>query len=118
MTLRLYFDEDSLDQALIRGLAARGVDVESALSAGMLRRTDREQLAYATEQARALCTFNVGDFCRLHRELLAAGSEHAGVIVTQQHRFTIGEHLRRLLRLVATVSPREMRNRLEFLSAW
>lgn len=118
MRLRLYFDEDSLDQALLRALAGRGVDVETALTAGMLRRSDREQLTYATEQGRALCSFNVAHFCRLHRDVISAGGEHSGLILSQQHRFTVGEHLRRLLRLVSTVSPDEMRNRLEFLSGW
>ena len=118
MTLRLYFDEDSLDQELLRALKARGLDVESALTAGMRRRSDRDQLAHATEQGRALCSYNVGHFCRLHRDLMASGGEHAGLILTQQHHFTIGEHLRRLLRLAAAVAPDEMRNRLEFLSSW
>lgn len=118
MTPRFYFDEDSLDQALILALKARGLDIESALAAGMRRRSDRDQLAYATEQGRVLCSYNVGDFCRIHRDLMAGGGEHAGLILTQQHRFTIGEHLRRLLRLAAAFSAEEMRNRLEFLSSW
>jgi hypothetical protein len=42
VTPRLYFDEDSLDQALIRALKARGLDVESALTANMRRRSDRD----------------------------------------------------------------------------
>jgi len=118
VTPRLYFDEDSLDQALIRALKARGLDVESALTAGMRRRSDRDQLAYPTSEARVLCSYNVGDFCGIHRDLMAAGGGHAGLILTQQHRFTLGEHLRRLLRLVAAISSEEMRNRREFLSSW
>jgi hypothetical protein len=118
VTPRFYLDEDSLDQALIRALRARGLDVESALTAGMRRRSDRDQLAYATEQGRVLCSYIVGDFCRIHRDLMSGGGEHAGLILTQQHRFTVGEHLRRLLRLAATITPEEMTNRLEFLSSW
>lgn len=118
MTPRIYFDEDSLDQALIRALKARGLDVESALTAGMLRRSDRDQLTYATKQGRVLCSYNVGDFCRIHRDLTAGGGEHAGLILTQQHRFAIGEHLRRMLRLTAAISAEEMMKRLEFLSSW
>jgi hypothetical protein len=53
LTLRLYFDEDSMDQALIRALQVRGMDVESALSALMLHRSDAQQLAYATRHERA-----------------------------------------------------------------
>lgn len=118
MTLRLYFDEDSMDQALIRALQVRGVDVESAWTAAMLRRSDPEQLTYATQQERVLYSFNVGDFCRLHGRLLAEGGGHSGLILAQQGRFSIGGQLRRLLRITATLSSGEMRNRLEFLGAW
>jgi len=33
MELRLYLDEDSMDQRLVRALRARGLDVETALGA-------------------------------------------------------------------------------------
>ena len=118
MTLRLYFDEDSMDQALIRALKVRGVDVETAWTAAMLRRSDLEQLSYATREERVLYSFNVGDFCRLHTRLLAEGNGHAGLILAQQGRFSVGDQLRRLLRIVATLAPEEIRNRLEFLGAW
>jgi post-segregation antitoxin (ccd killing protein) len=35
MSVRLYMDEDSMDQALVRALRARGVDVKTALEEGM-----------------------------------------------------------------------------------
>ena len=60
MKLRLYCDEDSMDQALIRALIARAVDVESALTAGMIRRSDEAQLDYAAAEDRAIYSFNVG----------------------------------------------------------
>jgi hypothetical protein len=116
--LRLYFDEDSMNQALLRALAARGVDATSALGAGMIRRSDADHLAYATGEGRALFSFNVGDFCRLHDQWLAAGRSHAGIVVAQQRRFAVGEQLRRLLRLVATISAEDMRGRIEFLGSW
>jgi hypothetical protein len=43
---------------------------------------------------------------------------HAGIIVAPQQRYAVGEELRRLLRLIGTVSAEEMQNRVEFLSAW
>lgn len=36
MTIRLYLDEDSMRQALVQALRARGVDVITALEAGMM----------------------------------------------------------------------------------
>lgn len=60
MTIRLYFDEDSMWQALITALRTRGIDVQTALEATMVERADADHLAYATAQGRVLCSFNVG----------------------------------------------------------
>jgi hypothetical protein len=35
-----------------------------------------------------------------------------------QQRYSVGEQMRRLLRLIDTLTAEEMRNRIEFLSAW
>lgn len=64
MIVRLYMDEDSMDQALISAFRARGIDVLTAFDAGMVRQSDEAHLAFATAQGGVLCTFNVGDFCR------------------------------------------------------
>ena len=118
MTIRLYFDEDSMHRGLTRALRARGVEVITALDAGMIEREDQEHLDYATEQGYVLCTFNVGDFHRLHGEYLVQGRRHAGIIFMQQQRFSVGEQMRRLLRLLASKSAGEMENWVEFLSMW
>jgi hypothetical protein len=116
--IRLYFDEDAMDDDLVAALRARGVDVETAYEAGMIEREDHEQLAYATEQGRVVYTFNVGHFCALHAELLSSGVSHAGIVVSQQQHFGVGSQMRRLLNLIAAVTDEEMHGRLEFLSDW
>lgn len=115
---RLYLDEDSMDQALVRALRARGVDVLTAHEGGMIERSDPDHLEFATGQGRVLCTFNIGDFYALHIAYLARGRTHAGIILMPQQRYTIGEQMRRLLRLVATIPTDGMENHVEFLSAW
>jgi hypothetical protein len=60
MTMRLYLEEDSMRHAPVRAIRSRGVDVSTALEAGMLERQDEHHLAYATAQGRALCSFNNG----------------------------------------------------------
>ena len=105
-------------RSLVRALRARGIDVVTALDAGMIERADREHLAYAASHARVLCTFNVGDFYRLHSEYLSQGKRHAGIILMQQQRYAIGKQLRCLLRLIAGKSVDEMENWVEFLSDW
>lgn len=105
-------------ESLVRALRARGVDVVTAREAAMIERTDREHLEYVTAQGRVLCTFNVGHFYQLHTEYLQGGMSHAGIVLLPQQRYTLGEQLRRLLKLVATESTESMRDRVEFLSAW
>jgi hypothetical protein len=60
----------------------------------------------------------VGDFMHLHGEYMSAGRMHAGIIFGDQQRFSVGEQMRRLLRILALRSDEEMQNGYEFLSAW
>jgi len=116
--LPLYFDEDSMTRGLVMALRARGVDVLTALEADRIERPDEEHLEYATSQGRVLCSYNVADFYRLHTTYLQTSRTHARLILVRQQQYSIGEQMRRLLRLMATRSPKVMRNRVEFLSAW
>src|ERR1044071_8276996 len=99
-TIHLYVDEDSMDRALIRALRARGVDVNTALEDGMIERSDQEHLAYATAPGRVLYTCNVADFYHLHTSFLAQGKSHTGMILAPQQRYSVGEQMRRLLKLI------------------
>jgi len=118
MTISLFFDEDTMDKDLVFSLRARGVDVETANEANMIARSDEEQLDYAISQNRVLCSFNVADFFRIHTECVQSGKAHAGIVVSQQQQYSIGEQMRRLLRLISELSTQEMRNRIEFLGTW
>ena len=118
MNIRLYMDEDSMDQRLAQALRARNVDVQTALDADMVERADEDHLTHAANQNRVLYSFNVGDFYRLHTRFLERGQAHAGVVLARQQRYTVGEQMRRLLALGTGRTQDEMRNRVEFLSAW
>lgn len=118
MILRLYCDEDSVQHALVLALRKRGVDILTALEAGTTKESDERQLTYASRQGRAIYSFNMGDFCRLHALWLSQQRPHAGIVVARQQHYSIGEQMRRLSRLVGQVSAEEMQNRLEFLSDW
>lgn len=118
MTIRLYVDEDAMDEDLVRALRVRGIDVLTALEAEMIEHLDEEHLEFATRERRVLYSFNVKDFYRLHQEHLAQGEPHAGIILARQQRYSVGEQMRRLLKLIATKSEEEMRNQVGFLSAW
>ncbi len=107
-----------MDKDLVRALRARGVDVHTAGEADMIEHEDHEHLAYATDQDRVLYSFNRGHFCRLHTDCLASQKTHAGIVVSQQQTYGVGEQMRRLLKLIAAKTAEEMQNQLEFLSSW
>ena len=47
--------------ALVRALRACGVDVSTALEAGMIERSDEEHLEYAMKEGRVLYSFNIAE---------------------------------------------------------
>jgi aerobic-type carbon monoxide dehydrogenase small subunit (CoxS/CutS family) len=115
--IRLYLDEDAMDSDLLYALQLRDVDVITVAGTGMFSRSDEEQLQWAFVNNRVVYSFNIRDFYRLHTTLLERGESHAGIILGQQD-YSIGEQMRRLLRLITVKSAEDMRNQVEFLSAW
>jgi hypothetical protein len=118
MAIRLYLDEDSSDTGLLKALRLRGVDVAGAQECGMCEQSDERQLAWATREQRVLYSSNRGDFYKIHTEMMTRGESHAGIVLCPQQRYSVGEQMHRLLRLIQSRSAEDMRNRVEFLSAW
>ena len=50
MKIRLYLDEDAMDGDLIDALRARGVDLETAYEAGMVKHQDHDHIARKTAE--------------------------------------------------------------------
>lgn len=113
--LCLYVDEDAGENAVVQGLRARGLDVLTTSESHRCGSTDQDQLAFAAQQGRAIFTFNVGDFARLHRDYLLQGVGHYGIIVLPDQRCSTGEKIRRLARFISSVAAEEMVNRMEYL---
>lgn len=115
---RLYLDEDSMRRALVFGLRSRNVDVVTASEREMINRPDADHLTTAAQEGRVLFSFNLADYCQLHRRWMESGQPHAGIIVARQQHLSVGEEIRQLLWLRNRLSAEEMVNRLEFLKAW
>ena len=113
--VRLYVDEDAGEDAVVKGLRTRGIDVLTTLEANRLGATDAEQLATAISLRRTIYTFNVGDFARLHHEHLEQGIEHTGIIVIPEQRCSTGEKIRRLTKFVKSVTAEDLLNRMKYL---
>lgn len=118
MTIRLYLDEDSSDTDVITALRMRSVDVLSVSDCAMRGHTDEEQLHWATEHQRVLYSLNRGDFYRIHTDLLRNGQSHSGIILGVQQRYSVGEQMHRLVRIIHRLTAEDMINRIEFLSSW
>lgn len=60
----------------------------------------------------------MGDFCRLHSTFVVQQRSHAGIILAPQQRYSVGEQLRGMLKLITTKLAEEMINQIVFLSAY
>lgn len=118
MSIRLYLDEDVLDKDFVQALRSSNMDVVTVTDVGVDGQTDEQQLQYATSQGRVLYSSNMGDFYGLHASYVSQGIPHAGIILVQQKRYSIGEQLRRLSKLMDSRSAEDMKNQAEFLSSW
>ena len=110
---KLYLDEN-IHGSLLAQLRRRGIDVVAPMEVDMLAKSDEQQLAYAAANQRAILTFNVRHFERVHADFLMAGHEHWGVLLsTEEH---VGVLVHRLLRLVNTLSAEDLKNQARWLS--
>ncbi|MCL6643270.1 MAG: DUF5615 family PIN-like protein [Candidatus Bipolaricaulota bacterium] len=115
LIIKLYLDE-MVPTDLARVLRQYGYDVMTAQEAGMLGKADVEHLEYASAQGRAILTFNIKDFAKLHRSWHKEGKHHAGIIVSpelEMRRF--GELLRLCLKLLDQAIPEDIADRLCYL---
>lgn len=114
----LYLDEDSTARALIVALRNRGVDIVAVGEVNRYGYSDEEQLRWATAYNCVLYSANIRDFYRIHTDFLSREEFHAGLILVQQQRYSIGQLMRGILQLMAVKSAEEMNNQVEFLSDW
>ncbi len=115
--IRLYLDEDSQDQSLLRALRARQVDVTTVNETQTEGLIDEEQLRLAASQNRVLYSHNIGDFCQLHTEFLSREESHAGIAPISQD-YSVGEQVRVIMELTRNKTAEEMVNQLEFLGKY
>jgi Domain of unknown function (DUF5615) len=116
--IHLYIDEDSMDEDFVQALRARNINVLTVADAGMLHKSDEEQLDWAKHNNRVLFSFNTRDFYRLHTTLIEQGSSHGGMILAPQQRYSIGDLMRGVLKLINSKPAAEMQGQVEFLSNW
>src|SRR5688572_1610854 len=105
MSLRYHLDE-SVDHAVARGLALRGIDVTTSTEAGLRGATDDEQLAHSIQAGRVLVTHDK-DFLRI----AAINVRHAGIAYCPPSYRSIGHIILRLVQLSRTNGPADLEGR-------
>ncbi|MGH7409272.1 MAG: DUF5615 family PIN-like protein [Candidatus Methylomirabilales bacterium] len=83
--MKFYLDED-LSPRIGERLRQRGLDAISAIEAGNIQLSDRDQLAFAVSEGRSLVTRNARHFVLLAQEAIARQKPHAGIIVCSPRR--------------------------------
>ena len=103
----IYTDAD-IHGGLAAQIRLRGFDAISAYEAGNAELSDPDQLTYAANQRRAILTCNAKDFAPLSKTWWQTGRKHYGIIVSEQ--LPLGEMLRRMLRLLDSISADALEN--------
>lgn len=114
----LYIDEDASRNSFVVGLRRLNFDVVTTAEAGNLGLADSEQLIWSTKHYRTIYTFNVKDYCRLHKIYMRDNKNHSGIIVVPRQRYSVGEQLKGLQKLIASISLEEVQNQLLFLGTY
>jgi hypothetical protein len=103
--VRVLLDEH-FSPEIARQLRDRGHDAVAMRELEARGLADRDVLALATLQRRAIVTENVADFVELHRVAFITGAAHFGVVFTSPRQFprtrrAIGRMVRALEALIA-----------------
>jgi len=110
--IAIYLDED-VGVVIANLLSALRFRAVTARDAGRLGYSDPEQLAYAATQGFCALTHNREDFEELHRQYLATGRNHSGIIIAvRRPPYEISDCL---LRLIYRFTADEMRNQLLYI---
>jgi len=113
LRLKLHLDEH-LSPRLAAQLRMYGFDVTSTSEVRLKQADDETQLAYSASEQRALVTFNHRDFVAIHADYIREGKEHWGLILSTEETTDVVS--RRLLRLLNTLAPEDLKNQIRWLN--
>jgi len=82
--MRIYLDDDSAGDVLIRLLLHAGHDVMTPTEAGLAEADDAVHLTRAIREDRALLSGNYEHFWNLHLLILQAQGRHPGILIVRR----------------------------------
>lgn len=105
-----YLLDEHVSHAVAEGLRRRGIDVLTAVEAGLRGASDIEYLRRSHIEGRIVVTQD-RDFLRLHRQ----GLPHAGIAYCDQGSRSVGQMITALVTLADTLDPGDMMGQVQFL---
>jgi predicted nuclease of predicted toxin-antitoxin system len=111
--IAVLLDED-VRVTLAEILRQRGYDVIHVLEADRGGKSDRDQLAYAASQQRAILTHNIRDFILLNKQYHDESKEHFGILLSDQ--VPLRELLRKTLRFLSHRTAEDVKNNALWLN--
>jgi predicted nuclease of predicted toxin-antitoxin system len=119
--MRLYLDDDSVDELLVRLLRKAGLDVLLPASLGIVGSHDARQFMYAIRENRVLLTHKHKDFPFLHELILEAQGHHHGLLLVRRDNdprrdLTLARVVRTIANLLAAGAP--IPDNLHILNHW
>ena len=96
--------------AILRNM---GFDVIHTIEVNLNGRSDSDVLTFASQEGRALLTYNAKDFALLAKEWSKLDKEHSGIIISNQ--LPQGELLRLTEALLKKLPAGELENTVRFL---
>jgi hypothetical protein len=82
--MRIYLDDDSAANLLVRLLGQSGCEVQIPSAVGLAGEDDAVHLTFAISDDRAILTGNYRDFLNLHNLIMQAQGHHAGILVVRR----------------------------------
>jgi hypothetical protein len=107
--IRFHLDEN-VNPAVAEGLRRRSADVTPTQQAGLMRASEEKQLEFALVEERTLVTHDE-DFLAVAK----GGVEHAGIAYCHPQLRSIGQVIAALTLIRDCMTPREMKDHVEFL---
>jgi hypothetical protein len=112
---KLLLDEN-IWQGLAEALRQQGFDAIHVSEVKRKGLDDESLLIYATENERAILTFNARHFEPLAKKWFLEQREHAGIIISDE--LSLGELLRRTVNLLQAHKGKEIKNIVHWLQAY
>lgn len=82
--MRLYLDDNTADQMLVRLLQKVGHTVVCPTDCGLDGASDARHFEHAIRQGLVVLTFDASDFGDLHQLIVTAGGSHPGVLILRR----------------------------------